>query len=189
MLYNGLSCIVNKTIWNTKRWLKMTGQFRMMWLTTMDLKAHWCEVHMKPYMHNFTWNLCDLRKNILWTSYVTHMKFIWTSYEFHMKWYQFYSYKIHKKFIWTLYVVQMNFSWISCEIKLKLKSNLFIWIYMQFVWNSYEHHIEELMKLIWYTHVIQTSWREAHKHFAWNTYEIHINFEWFELHLNFIWTS
>ena len=148
----------------------------------MDLEAHSYEIHMKPYMHNFTWNLCDLRKNSLWTSYVLHVKFIWTSYEFHMKWNQIYSYEIHKKFIWTSYGVQMNFSWVFYEIK----SNLFVWIYMQFVWSSYELHIEELMKLICYAHVIQTSWQEAHKQFAWNTYEIHMNFEWFVLHLNFI---
>ena len=151
----------------------------------MDLEAHSYEVHMKPYMRYFTWSLCDLRKNLFWTSCVLDMKFIWTSYEFYMKWNQFYSYEIHKKFIWTSYGVQMNFSCISYEIK----SNLFIWIYMQFVWNSYELHIEELMKSIWYTHVIQASWCEAHKQFAWNTYEIHMNLEWFELHLNFIWTS
>ena len=151
----------------------------------MDLEAHSYEVHMKPYMHTFTWNLCALRKNLLWTSYVLHMKFIWTSYELHMKWNQFHSYEIQKTFIWTSYGVQMNLSWISYEIK----SNLFLWIYMQFVRNSYELHIEELMKLIWYIHVIQTSWREARKQFAWNTYEIHMNFDWFELHLNFIWTS
>ena len=84
-----------------------------------------------------------------------------------------------------LYGVQMNFSWISYEIK----SYLLIWIYMQFVWNSWELHIEELMKLIWYTHVIQTSWCGAHNQFTWNTNEIHKNFEWFEFHLNFIWTS
>ena len=130
---------------------------------TMDLEAHSYEVYMRPYMYNFTGNLCDLRKNLLWILYVLHMKFIWTSYEFHMKWNQFVSYEIHKKFIWTSCGVQMNFSWISCEIK----SNLFIWIYMQFVWNSFELHIEEVMKLIWYTHVLQTSWCEAHKQFAW----------------------
>ena len=151
-------------------------------LSTMDLEAHSYEVHMKPYIHNFTWNLCDLHKKISWTSYVLHIKFIWTSYEFHMKWNQIYSYEIHKKFIWTSYGVPMNFSWNSYEIK----SNLFTWIYMQFVWSSYELHIEVLMKLICYTHVIQTCWHEAHKQFAWNTYEIHMNFEWFELHLNFI---
>ena len=76
---------------------------------TMDLEAHSYEVHMKPYMHNFTWNLCDLRKNLLLTSYVLHMKFIWNEK-------QFYSYEMHKKFIWTSYGVQMNFSWISYEI-------------------------------------------------------------------------
>ena len=150
--------------------------------STMDLEAHSYEVHMKPYMHNFTLNRCDLRKKLLWASYVLHMKFIWTSYEFRMKWNQIYSYEIHKKFIWTSYGVQMNFSWISYEIK----SNLFTWIYMQFVWSSYELHIEELIKLICYAHVIQTRWHEAHKQFAWNTHEIHINFEWFELHLNYI---
>ena len=108
---------------------------------TIDLEAHSYEVHMKPYMHNFTLNLCDLRKNLLWNSYELHMQFIWTSYEFHMKCNQFYSCEIHKKFIWTSDGLQMNFSWISYEIK----SNLFVWIYMQFVWNSYEFHIEELM--------------------------------------------
>ena len=110
------------------------------------------------------------------------MKFIWTPYEFHMKCNKFYSCEIHKKFIWTSHGVRMNFLWISYEIK----SNLFIWIYMHFVWNSCELHIEELMKLIWYTHAIQTSLCEALNS---ATYEIHMNFEWFELHLNFIWTS
>ena len=76
----------------------------------------------------------------------------------------------------------MNCLWISYEIE----SHLSISIYMQFVWNSCEFHIEELMKLIWYNHVIQISWCEAHKQFTWNTCEIHMNFEWFELHLNFI---
>ena len=127
---------------------------------------------LKPNMQNFTWNLCDLRKNLLWTLYVLHMKFKLTSYEFHMKWNQIYSYEIHKKFIWTSYGVQMNFSWISYEIK----SNLFTRIYMQFAWSSYGLHIEELMKLVCYTHVIQTRWHEAHKQFAWNRYEIHMNF-------------
>ena len=122
-------------------------------LCTMDLEAHTYEVHMKPYMQNFKWYLCDLRKKLLWTSYVLHMKFIWTSYEFHMKWNQIYSYEIHKKFIWTSYEVRMNFSCISYEIK----SNLFTWTYMQFVWSSYE-----LMKLISFTHVISTCWHEAH---------------------------
>ena len=150
--------------------------------STMDLEAHSYEVHTKPYMHNFTLNLCDLRTKLLWASYVLHKKFIWTSNEFRMKWNQIYSYEFHKKFIWTSYGVQMNFSRISYEIK----SNLFTWIYMQFVWSSYVLHIEELIKLICYAHVIQTRWYEAHKQFAWNTHAIHINFEWFELHLNFI---
>ena len=31
---------------------------------TMDLEAHSYEVHMKPYIHNFTWNLFELHKNL-----------------------------------------------------------------------------------------------------------------------------
>ena len=109
--------------------------------------------------------------------------FIWNEIEFiHIKFMRS-SYEIHEKFIWTSYGVQMNFSWISYE----MKSNLFIWIYMQFVWNSCELHIEGLMVLICYTHVILMTLRhDAHKQFAWNTYEVHMNFEWLELHVNFI---
>ena len=118
---------------------------------TMDLEAHSYEVHMKPYIHNFTWNLFLLHKNLLWTSYELHMKFTWTSHEFHMKWHKIYSYEIHEKLIWTSYGVQMNFSWNSYEIK----SNLFKWIYMPFVWSSNELYIEELMMLICCTHVIK----------------------------------
>ena len=45
----------------------------------------------------------------------------------------------------------MNFPWIAYEIK----SNFLVLIHMQFIWSSYELNIEELMKLICYTHVIQ----------------------------------
>ena len=75
-----------------------------------------------------------------------------------MKWKQIYTYEVHKKFIWTSCGIQKNFLAISYDIN----SNLFIRIYMQFVLSSYEL-IKELMKLICYTHLMQTSWHEAHK--------------------------
>ena len=73
-----------------------------MHMSTMDLEAHSYEVHMKPYIHNFAWNLFELHKKLLWISY-----------------------KIHEKFIWNSYGVQIKFLWISYD----MKSNLFIWIY------------------------------------------------------------
>ena len=142
----------------------------------INMKSIWDHIFITSYKIHLNYI------NVLWTSHVLHMKFIWTSHEFHMKWNQIYSYEIHNTFIWTSFGVQTNLLWISYRIK----SNLFIWIYMQFVLSSYELHIEELMKLICYTHVIQTCWHDAHKQFAWNTYEIHMNFEWFELRVNFI---
>ena len=43
---------------------------------TMDLKAHSYEVHMKPFIHNFPWNLFELHKDLLLTSYELHIKFM-----------------------------------------------------------------------------------------------------------------
>ena len=153
---------------------------------TMDLEAHSYEVHMKPYIHNFPWNLFELHKNLLLTSYELHMKFIWNSHEFRMKWNRIYSCEFHEKFTWTSYGIQMNFYWISYE----MKSNLFIWIYMQFVWSSYELHIEGLMKLICYSHVIlmKLTWgsKTVRMKYIWNSYELQMIWNSCELHVNFI---
>ena len=103
-----------------------------------------------------------------------------------MRWNRIYSYKIHEKFMSTWYGVQMNFSWISYE----MKSNLFIWITMQFAWSSYELHIEELMKLLCYTHVILMkltwgSWSVRMK-YIWNSYEFRMIWTSCELRVNFL---
>ena len=105
----------------------------------MDLEAHSYEVHMKPYIHNFTWNLFELHKNSLLTSYELHLKFIWSSYEIHMKLNRIYSYEIHNKFIWTSHKFHMKWNQIYSY---------------ECTRSSYELHIEGLMKLISYTHVL-----------------------------------
>ena len=113
---------------------------------TMDLEAHSYEVHMKPYIHNFTWNLFQLHKNLLLTSYELYMKIIWTYYKFHVIWNQIHSYEIHEKSIWTSYKLLINIIWNEMKF---INMNLY-----EFVWNSYEFHMAGLMKLICYAHVI-----------------------------------
>ena len=114
------------------------------------------------------------------------MKFIWFCHEFYMKRNRIYSYEIHEKLIRTLYGVQMNFWCISYQ----MKTYLFIWIYMQFVLSSYELHIEGLMKLICYTHVILMKLTRGsltiRKKYIWNSYEFRMIWTSCELHVNFI---
>ena len=125
------------------------------WLLQPTLEHYWTWmlIHMKSmWNHIFVTSheICLNYIKILLTSYERLMRFTRTSREFHMEWNGIHWYEIHEKFNWTSYGVQLNLSWISYE----MKSNLLIWIYMQFIWSSYELHIEGLMKLICYTHVI-----------------------------------
>ena len=105
------------------------------------------------------------------------MKIVWTTLKFIVN------------FIRASYGVQMNFAWISYE----MKSNLFIWIYMQFRWSSYELHIEGLMKLICYTHVIlmKLTWGSltVRMKYIWNSYEFRMILTSCEFHMNYMTTT
>ena len=101
---------------------------------TMDLGAHSYEVHMKRYMHTFTWNSCDLHKNLLWTSYSSFellMNFIWNEIKF-----------IQMKWIKSSYQLHMEFTWTSHEFHMKLNQ---IYSY-EFTCSSYEVHMNFISK-------------------------------------------
>ena len=98
------------------------------------------------------------------------------------------------KFIRSSYELHMEFKWISHEFHMKLNQ-----IYSQeFTCSSYGLHIEELMKLVCYTHVIQTRWHDLN--FIWTSKELHDKYtrSSYVLHMNmvsdilvryFIWMS
>ena len=126
----------------------------------MDPGAHSYEVHMKPYIHNFTWNLFELNKNLM----LLLLSFIWSSYELlaNFKWNKIEF--IHMKFTRSSYELRMEFRWTSHEFHMKWKK-----IYSYEFTCSNTNEVD--MRLINSSH------------------EIHIKFIWISNDLNFVWTS
>ena len=141
----------------------------------MDLEAHSYEVHMKSYIHHFTWNLFELHKNLLLNSYELHMKFMWLSYEFHMKWNRIHSYEI-----------RMGFKWTSDEFHMKwnqIYSYEFTCIsYEQFIWTSYGRTNEVNMLYPCNTNEVDLRLINSCMKYIWSSFE----FRMIELHKNYM---